>query len=356
MKKQLFLTAVAALAMVSCSEENVLDTNRGNAIDFRAAMGTRAQETTTANMSSIYVTALNARNENLFSDQLFSKESSTSFFVSDPVYHWPGDGSTLTFYAYSPSKTDLGGTLEITSTTQKLTDFSPKASITDQKDFVTIKATGNKTNNEATGVSLQFEHRLVQIEVKAKNANDGYVYKVKGVRIGKPVSKGTFDFEANAWSLNNTEKANYEAACDEEKTLTDSPVSIMKTADDNAMLIPQQLIAWAATTDKTNAAAGAYLAVKVKISTAAGARVYPVSPNVDYDWVAVPINTNWEAGKKYIYTLDFSNGAGKVDPEKEVDPSVPEDHYEPGDNILGGPIKFTVNVTGWTDQPENIGM
>lgn len=42
MKKQLFLTAVAALAMVSCSEENVLDTNRGNAIDFRAAMGTRA--------------------------------------------------------------------------------------------------------------------------------------------------------------------------------------------------------------------------------------------------------------------------------------------------------------------------
>lgn len=263
--------------MVSCSEENVLDTNRGNAIDFRAAMGTRAQETTTANMSSIYVTALNARNENLFSDQLFSKESSTSFFVSDPVYHWPGDGSTLTFYAYSPSKTDLGGTLEITSTTQKLTDFSPKASITDQKDFVTIKATGNKTNNEATGVSLQFEHRLVQIEVKAKNANDGYVYKVKGVRIGKPVSKGTFDFEANAWSLNNTEKANYEAACDEEKTLTDSPVSIMKTAGDNAMLIPQQLIAWAATTDKTNAAAGAYLAVKVKISTAAGARVYPVS-------------------------------------------------------------------------------
>lgn len=126
MKKQLFLTAVAALAMVSCSEENVLDTNRGNAIDFRAAMGTRAQETTTANMSSIYVTALNARNENLFSDQLFSKESSTSFFVSDPVYHWPGDGSTLTFYAYSPSKTDLGGTLEITSTTQKLTDFHPK--------------------------------------------------------------------------------------------------------------------------------------------------------------------------------------------------------------------------------------
>ena len=50
MKKQLFLTAMAALVMVSCSEENVLDTNKGNAIDFRAAMGTRALETTTASM------------------------------------------------------------------------------------------------------------------------------------------------------------------------------------------------------------------------------------------------------------------------------------------------------------------
>ena len=68
-------------------------------------------------------------------------------------------------------------------------------------------------------------------------------------------------------------------------------------------------------------------------------------------------NIFWLIGPaSHIYTLDFSNGAGKVDPEKEVDPSVPEDHYEPGDNILGGPIKFTVYVTGWTDQPENIGM
>lgn len=353
MKKQLFLTAMAALVMVSCSEENVLDTNKGNAIDFRAAMGTRAQETNTANMSSIYVTALDARNENLFSDQLFSKNG--NFFTSTPAYYWPGDGSTLTFYAYSPSKTDLGGTLTITSATKKLTDFSPATDISNQKDFVTIKATGNKTN-ETSGVQLQFEHRLVQIEVKAKNANEGYVYKVKGVRIGKPVSKGTFDFETNAWSLNTTEKTNYEAECDNEQTLAASPVSIMKTAGDNAMLIPQQLTAWAAATDKTNATAGAYLAVKVKITTAAGARVYPVATNADYDWVAVPINTNWEPGKKYIYTLDFSNGAGKVDPEKEEDPSVPEDHYKPGDDILGGPIKFTVQVTEWTNQPENIGM
>ncbi len=127
---------------------------------------------TTGRMSQIYVTALTERDENLFSDLLFSKESSTSFFISNPAYHWPGDGSNLTFYAYSPSKNDLGGTLTINSTTQKLTDFSPATDITDQKDFVTIKTTGNKTN-ETTGVQLQFEHRLVQIEVKAKKCKRG---------------------------------------------------------------------------------------------------------------------------------------------------------------------------------------
>lgn len=354
MKKQLFLTAMTALVMVSCSEENVLDTNKGNAIDFRAAMGTRASETTTASMSQIYVTALTVRNENLFSDLLFSKGLS-NFFTSTPAYYWPGDGSNLTFYAYSPSKTDLGGMLTITSASKQLTDFSPQASITDQKDFVTIKATGNKAANEATGVPLRFEHRLVQIEVKAKNANEGYVYKVKGVRIGKPVSKGTFDFDDNTWSL-DSEKTNYETAYDEEKTLAASPVSIMKTAGDNAMLIPQQLTAWAAATDKTNATAGAYLAVKVQITTAAGARVYPVANGVDHDWVAVPIGTNWQAGKKYVYTLDFSNGGGKVDPEKEVNPSDPEDHYQPGDDILDEPIKFTVQVTEWSEQEVDLDM
>lgn len=53
--------------------------------------------------------------------------------------------------------------------------------------------------------------------------------------------------------------------------------------------------------------------------------------------------------KKYIYTLDFSEGAGKVDPEKEQpeDPTV--DPFDPGEDILGSPIKFTVEVSEWED-------
>lgn len=61
----------------------------------------------------------------------------------------------------------------------------------------------------------------------------------------------------------------------------------MAVEDDNAMLIPQQLIAWTPDTDKTNTNKGAYLAVKVNITTKDGARVYPSVG--EYDWVAVAV-------------------------------------------------------------------
>lgn len=207
-------------------------------------------------------------------------------------------------------------------------------------------------NGAAAGVALTFGHRLSQIEIKAKNTNDGYVYKVQGVRIGQPVSKATFDFGTTSWQLGSV-KTNYEATyAGSEKTLTGTAASIMAVEDDNAMLIPQQLIAWTPDTDKTNTNKGAYLAVKVNITTKDGARVYPSVG--EYDWVAVAVNTKWEPGQKYVYTLDFSNGAGKVDPEKPM--PGPTDPFKPGEDVLGSAIKFTVTVTPWTSASENVPM
>ena len=245
----------------------------------------------------------------------------------------------------------MGATVTINSTTKTLADFEPATTIADQKDFITATATGSKTD-EAAGVALTFGHRLSQIEIKAKNTNDGYVYKVQGVRIGQPVSKATFDFGTTSWQLGSV-KTNYEATyAGSEKTLTATAASIMAVADDNAMLIPQQLIAWTPDTDKTNTNKGAYLAVKVNITTKDGARVYPSVG--EYDWVAVAVNTKWEPGQKYVYTLDFSNGAGKVDPEKPM--PGPTDPFKPGEDVLGSAIKFTVTVTPWTSASENVPM
>ena len=65
---------------------------------------------------------------------------------------------------------------------------------------------------------------------------------------------------------------------------------------------------------------------------------------VEFGWASMPIGVNWERGKKYIYTLDFSNGVGIQDPE---DP-------RPGTPIIGGGIKFTVSVVGWEEVSNDV--
>ena len=158
----MFLIAGAALALASCSKDEPVSTNNGNAIDFRAAMQTRATATTTANIAKFFVTAFDKNGANYFSDAEFTKDG--SFFTSTPSYYWPSDGSELSFVAYSPSKDELGGTLTLSKDSKTLVDFSPAAAIADQKDFITATATGSKSN-ESSGVALTFAHQLAQIEL-----------------------------------------------------------------------------------------------------------------------------------------------------------------------------------------------
>lgn len=357
MKSKLILMAMAAFALASCSKDESTEINKGNAIDFRVAMQTRADETTTANINEFYVTALDKGNANYFTDVKFEKNE--SYFTSSPAYYWPGDDSQIRFYAYSPAKDLLGNNLTINNSTKQLVNYEPNSSISQQVDFITVNATGKKSENAANGVALAFKHRLSQIVIKAKNANTGYIYKVVGVRIGKPISKGTFDFESEAWLTGGTTKGNYQVEYESSVlTLNEEAQSIMGDGNGSAMLIPQKLSAWTPTTDNANSSENAYIAVKVKITTVGGALIYPVAEGVEYDWVAVPVDTNWEQGKKYVYTLDFSNGSGRVDPEK-TEPEDPEkDPYKPGGEILdsGSAIKFTVTVSDWTSVDNNINL
>lgn len=334
MKKLVFLMGIAAVAFASCAKDTVKETNNGLAIDFRVAADSRATETTTGNLQTFYVSALDKNGGNYFTDVAYTLVD--NYFHSSPSYYWPGDGSDLKFYAYAPALTDLGVQATIDGTVQKFAGFSPATSITNQKDFVATIATGNKTN-EANGVALVFAHQLSQIEVKAKNANAGYVYTVAGVKIANVVSKADFDFAslavsgANPWTLDQDSKYSY-TVLTEDRVLDTYGTNLMLTEGDNAMLLPQQLTALVPS-DATST--GAYLAVYANIFTADGAKVFPTT-DATYGWLCVPVDTNWEAGYKYVYTLDFSNGAGFSEGDDEP--------------VLGDPIKFTMDVTPWEEK------
>lgn len=311
----------------------------------------RARETETERFASKATAVWGTLN--YFTDVEFAKQSDGTY-TSTTNYYWPGAGS-IDFYAYYP-QTVTGVT--VNKTTQEVADFIPAAAVADQVDFVTAVTTGcTKDLNEGNGVVLDFGHRLSQIEIRAKSDNEQYTFKIKGYRIAQVANKATLTLGTATWST-PTGDATY---TQDIATVTLKPAELVEgklTAQSlmdtygNAMLMPQQLVAWAPNKDAAHPGhddSGTYLGVLLKITrNEDGFQYYPFENQVDdsgarkeYAWACVPISTNWQQGKKYVYTLDFTEGAGYVDPEDPVVPDVP---------IFGKPIKFTVEVDKWVSE------
>ena len=76
-------------------------------------------------------------------------------------------------------------------------------------------------------------------------------------------------------------------------------------------------------------------------------RPYEPAPGVeikDFGWATVPVDADWAEGKRYVYTLDYSEGIGLHDPE---DP-------EPGKPIVGETsISWSVSVQDWDYAEKN---
>lgn len=334
MKKALLLMGVALLAFASCSQDEIKEVNRGNAIDFRMPSLTKATETTTYNLSEFYASAYVPGNfvTSYYSDVKYTKM--VDHFVSTPEYLWPGDGSSLNFYAYSPSAEKVG-TPEMTADGVYQLTYSPSQNISEQVDLITATATGSSAD-AATGVVLEFAHRLAQISVSAYNGDQNHVVKVKGVKIANVNDEATLNFSDGTWSYKDVPTyTTYSTTYDQERNIS-TWTSLMNSVsvdgiscNDNAMVIPQTLTAW----DPANPnGGGSYIGVLINITTSEGAQVYPETPG-EYAWVAKPISGEWVAGKRYNYNLDFTDGAG----------------YEEGGDIVNDDIAFTLSVREWNE-------
>lgn len=337
MKKYMIYMAMAAVALASCSKSEISETNRGSAIEFRAAMGTRV--TTLQTLGSCKVTAIDNQGGQLFSDQYNKQDDGTLVHYNNRVYYWPVDGSDVTFYAIGP----YNGYVHPKYTA--LDYFEPENEYINGADIVVAKTTANR-NTGASGVLLTFQHPLSQIAIQAKSDNSLYNFEVVGWRLAQIGTNATYDLavETPTWT-DCSEKYTYEG------NLEKVPVTLDGTYKEilsSTCLIPQQLTPWNVAGEPTNASKGAYLALKVRITTKSGTVAFPKSSNAEltHDWVAIPIDTKWEPGMKYVYKVDFTNGAGYVDPSTD-----PDNPFNPGDEVLGGvKIGFSISVSqDWTE-------
>ena len=302
----LYLAGVAALMVASsCSEERTVmgglsDSSIHLHPHITGSPSSRAVETGFANFGSFKVTAFQNDLANYMENVTYTKAAG-EWSTDDGNFFWPNKGD-LYFYAYAPDAPGASGSYEITSSSQKFTNFSPCASAAEQKDFIYAYAKGNLKGNGTDGMDITFKHALSEITVAAKNENTNYTIEVSGVKIGNIKNKGTFTFPScdgdgnDASWITTEDKADYEITWSTPVTLGPE-LSSLDVSNVPFMLIPQKM------QPKDKAIDGTYFALLIKAKN---------GNKIMYDdWAYIAIDTDWQMGKRYDFTFDFTSGAGQ---------------------------------------------
>lgn len=361
-KATLFLSALVLLA-VSCTKTEVVNQDeqkRGIGFSAYASRTTKAaqEDVTASNLNSFNVTAIG--NGGIYFDNAKFFKNEGDVWESKPPHFWPT--YPLTFCAYNEPVTTGVVTKNITVAGQTLT-VTPSNTLAFQEDLVAAYAKDKTESDveESGSLSLNFNHILTQVVVKAKNSNATYTVVVDEAKLANLAGSGTYTFSDNTMAAdaslkNSAHSTDYFTGSFTQKKLDGEAQEVMTDAGNGKWyLIPQSVTAWkrglGKSDEMTNASYGTYLALKV-IITKGSNKIYPVSGDQS-GWMAVPVPTDlkFEQGKKYTVTIDFfgNNGAGYVDPE---DPSELDDNPLTEDNgkkIIGGVIKFSATVNNWGD-------
>lgn len=377
----MILLPFAALAMASCTNsEDAVQTspvaeNQEVKIFPQVGGTTRGTVETTASLSSFtlladgkFATTATATSSDVSTvTKTVNKSGSTWAFAGDYKLYWFDATTTAKFTAYANSS--------VAAADGKLAGVTVPATLADQKDVLVAYNEGTKTDF-TTGVPLHFRHAMSQIVVKASYTFDasitGYgdkVIKVNGIKFFNLKNSGTLtlptastaagkDYEP-AWS-GHAGAEGFEVTLTSPVTLGSPATSIdLSEAANPLLLLPQTT---AATTDlKAATVTGAYLAVSVDINNTDGSDYYPTTANT-YAWVAVPVSIEWKGGSKYIYTLNFTNGAfGRIAPgTNDGTGENPENKVTPGNKKVGDalpdelltPVSFLITVEDeWTEYP-----
>lgn len=371
MNKAIFMMAAAAITLASCSSDETTDVAKSSQISFTAKVGknSRGAETTTANLPGMWVTGYDITKADAptvyFADQEFKKDANSQFLPDTPWY-WQA-GKSYRFIGIHPAKADWKGTLDIAADQVTYQAQIPTA-IAGQKDLIIDAVTGTDAQ-ATTGVQMNFQHILSQLQFKVKSESKHLTYHIAGIRIVNADSKGSFSFNTKDrtgnWAEQTSDKVTYELL------FKDSPIELttgkteatLTPENSGAMIVPQKLTPWngkvVSKADPYDG--GAYIALLINVKyTNGGKYLYPgnAQNTTDYGWVAVPVSPAtgqtqaiWSMGNKYIYTLNLTDGCGKVDPVTPnpeggvVDPGGKDP--EPGATIFGKQIFFTVQVANW---------
>lgn len=371
MKLHRFILLALPLLLAACSHSTVMGEQDGSQspILFHTSvqgMTRAAYKTDLSNLTSFKVGALtNETTPEVYFEPMEVTHETDGSWKNSITYYWPE--KALKFYAFAP--VDLSAT--VSATAQVLNGYTVASAAADQKDVITAWGQGVRATPPAINgpVALNFHHALAQIEIRASNPSDTRV-DVLGVKICRIPSTGNMTMPQSAeaspaWTVTAGSEKDFMIKGDKNATagtpraivtMTNSTeVHSLMFGEDGWLLLPQTLTPWSAGAT----ADGAYLAVLCTIHDGSGRLLFPDEEGL-YGFTAVPIDTAWEPGHRYIYTLNFfANGgsAGVLAPQplNPADPADPDVDPNPsgsqggGGIVVNSPITFTVDITDWVN-------
>ena len=391
----LAVPALLALAAVSCTKSEVLESNDGE-IRFNvvANNATKADAIYCNNNKpsefTVYAESSDGKTY-IDGDKIVSSDGGNTWVNQSGTRFWPNE-LTVDFYAVVNGDITWKVTAADGTAPASIENFTVPTTVADQKDLLYSVKKGLKkgaTEAETSPVKLNFRHALSQIVFQAKNTNPNLYVEVSGVSIVNVANKNNFTFPV-ADTDNNMEDAdhdgsfgneiNYDGSWGKWNALTSGatvyPVefetvkvegnknlvalttnaTVKDEYNTNALLmLPQTSTAWNPETVPSpglvgKASNGSYFLVNCAIYNVSGDSFDPAvdtplwASQAKHKQVAIPMTINWEQGKKYIYTFIFGEGGG-YDPE---DPD-PEDPDKPDPVLI--PITFEVTVDDFVEVP-----
>lgn len=412
MKLKTLAAGIGVLVLAaSCSEDVTEEINSGPVISFTTRMSRAAEITNKSQITSFKVYAEAEGFDTPFINGDVAKKKGDNNYELDVLYRWPSSSSFIDFWAYAPSDIDVtkvnvssrGASLQYEP---KEYSSSVKNSGVEHKDLITAYTKATRTTSSGSSVSLNFSHALSQIQLNAKLGEGGshYTVKIKGVWFVNVKSRGELSFTGQAsgkndfnWTFLSSDGALTPSkgvyGCEFNPVELDATGKGLLTVSNNSnlMLIPQALDNWNGEDDTKDGTTpytdGAYILLLCRVEIQHltnddhsgpwvgdidGGHIHQMFPTPKggstaydedlYGFVCVPLDENtgtWEAGKKYIYTLEFcgtNSGAGLYPPTlpdvfkgMENTTTGRADGKNVGDPVLDNPIKFTVSVGDWTN-------
>lgn len=312
------ILCLMGLALVSACSKSEVDKPVGS-ISFApvAAKATKAiiAGTTYPEGETFVVSAYHEGTDAYFEDLTASyslTQNGTKLWSTSDVQYWPLAGS-LDFYAYSPASAGL----TITSGGVSAEDYTITTAAQMTTDLCYASASVADCANHPDSVPLTFSHALSQVVFRVKAA-DYYSTATSTVTLSMTslALKGIYsvgDLNQGTWENLGSEH-NY--------TLSGTPTALTyngsnqpETVDVCAYLfLPQEL--------------GPNAAISVGYSIVQ--RVSGTDYTLENTPVTIPLGsslTQWEPGKKYIYTLNIG---------------------------MNNVITFTASTVGWQDDGDNI--